>query len=180
MKPTDWGFEELTPALVDQMLKQKGWKPKEENPNSPEYNRYEILHGKSVWDIMPPGETTQGRLFILKAQQPLRIYDYAGGREGDLTDVDYHKTEIFRQAEAEGYDGIRINDFAQLHDWGNVGHNAIGIFQHAIPKLKWETIPAKHPALNRLNDQTPEWQEYQKRQQGPTQAWVRGNCKFAK
>lgn len=181
-KKTDgtlWGFEELTPAVVDQLMKEKGWKPVDDNERSPEYNRYEILHGPTINDIMPPGQTTQGRLFILRVQQPLRIYDYAGDREGDLTDVDYHKTDIFRQAEAEGYDGIRINDYAQLHDWGNVGHHAIGIFKASIPKLKWESIPAKHPTLNKLNDPTPEWQEYQKRQQGPTQAWVRGNCKFA-
>jgi len=173
-----WGFEELSPTVVDKLLKENGWQPKEDNLNSPEYNRYEILHGKSIDEIMPPEEIAQGRLFILKAQQPLKIYDYAGGREGDLMDVDYHKYDLFKLVESKGYDGIRINDFAQLHDWGNVGHQAIGIFKGSISKLKWQTIPAKHPTLNRLNDSTPEWSEYQKKQ-GPIQAWVQRNCKFA-
>lgn len=175
-----WGFEELTPAVVDQLLRQKGYKPKYNDGGDPAYNGYEIRHRNNMDEVMEPNEQAMGRLFILRAQQPLKIYDYAKGREGDLMEPDYHKLNMFRAAEAGGYDGIRINDFAQVENWGNVGHRAIGIFPKSISKLKWETIPAAHPKLDRLGDSTPEWQEYMKKQQPPTaQAWVRAHCKFA-
>lgn len=173
---TEWSFNELNSAVVDKLLKEKGWKPRNESKD-PDYSTYEILHGKTIHDVMPPGQIAKGRLFILRAQQPLKVYDYAGNREGDLMDVDYHKTNVFKAAQEAGYDGIRINDFAQVHDHGNVGHHAIGIFQGSIAKLKWETIPATHPKMkDAYETSTPEWDEYQKRQQ---QAWVRSNCKFA-
>lgn len=175
---SQWGFEELSVELVDKMLREHGWEPKDGgSKTSPDWNTYEFrIHDDK---ILPTGGKATGRLFILKTQQPLKIYNYAGGREGDLMDVDYHKIDLFRSVEQAGYDGIKINDFAQIDNWGNVGHQAIGIFAPSIPKLKWSTIPAQHPTLNKLNDSTPEWDAYQKSQQPPTQAWVRGNCKFA-
>jgi len=169
-----WGFEELSSAKVDQLLKEKGWQPKNKDTD-PEYAGYEIL--TKGFEPLPPGETTTGRLFILKSTQPLKIYDYAGGKEGDLMDVDYHKIDLFRLVEKAGYDGIKINDFAQLHEWGNVGHQAIGIFKKSIPKLKWETIPAKHPTMKTLQDTTPEWEEYKARQKQAS--WIKSICKFS-
>ena len=154
-----------TEDYADSKLKEIGYKPLEKD-YGPGYNKYEILF-RNVYEPFPPGETATGRLFVLKARQPLRIFNYAGNEEGDLMSPDYHRIDIFRAAEAKGYDGIRINDFAQVHDWGNIGHSSIGIFRKSIPKLEWETIPAKHPNYDesRKTKSTPEWDEYM-RQKG--------------
>ena len=173
---TPWDFKQITPETIDQLLKQKGFDLYQKG-SSPGYNVYEIKHGPGINDIMTPGERLQGKLFILKVQQPLRIYDYASGSSGDLMSPDYHRYDVFRAAEKAGYDGVRINDYAQVHNHGNVGHQAIGLFAGALPKLKWESIPASHPKMDSIFDTTPEWQAYKSRQR---QAWVRGNCKFAK
>jgi hypothetical protein len=94
--------------------------------------------------LMGPNEKLLGRIFILKALEPIKIYDhtFGGEREGDLLDLDYHKINIFRSAEREGYDGIKINDFAQSEIWGNLGHTSIGLFDSSLSKFRWVTIPA--------------------------------------
>lgn len=83
-----------------------------------------------------------GRLFILVPNQDLKIYDmtYGGSIEGDLTDLDYHKTDIFEKLNEKGYDGVKINDFAQSNDQGNFGHTSIGLFKRALSKVDKEII----------------------------------------
>lgn len=82
-------------------------------------------------------EHQPGTLLEFTPGRPLVIYDLTEGgtREGDLTDLDYHKHRTFRRCEAMGYDGVKINDFAQSRSHGNMGHTSIGIFRHAIPSL---------------------------------------------
>lgn len=167
---SEWEWKDnentLTPEVVDQLLKAKGYKPKNE-ASSPQWTTYEFR--TNVHELLPPNTKQMGRLFILKSQQPLRIYDYAAGREGDLMEVDYHKHDLFEAVKKAGYDGIKIHDFAQVEDWGNVGHESIGIFPNSVQKLKWESIPAQHPNYDefRKTRTTPEWAEYQKRTQQP-------------
>lgn len=78
--------------------------------------------------------SAQGRLLILTPQRDLKIIDttHGGTREGDLTDVDYHRHDWFEQAQERGYDGIKINDFAQSEDQGNFGHTSYGLFKDTL------------------------------------------------
>ena len=88
-----------------------------------------------------------GRLLVLTTKEPVRIFDYAGNRDGDLTDVDYHKISLFRKVEAAGYDGIRITDFAQMEEEGNIGHISFGIFPGSMKKFSIEVVNGvQHPA----------------------------------
>jgi hypothetical protein len=50
-------------------------------------------------------------------------------------DLHYHRHDWFEYAKNNGYDGIKICDFAQSALYGNVGHYSIGIFEHAIKDL---------------------------------------------
>jgi hypothetical protein len=88
-------------------------------------------------DRILPNEHQPGTLLAFTPGRSLVIYDMTegGSREGDLTDLDYHKVGTFRRLEAMGYDGVKINDFAQSRSHGNVGHTSIGIFRGAIPDL---------------------------------------------
>jgi hypothetical protein len=99
-------------------------------------------------EVMKQDEAMSGYLYIIEPTRDLKIYDYAKGRESDLTDLDYHKTKMFRNIEKDGYDGIRINDFAQSEDEGNFGHISIGLFENTIKDLKIiDKIEAKHNLL---------------------------------
>ena len=117
------------------------------------WQSFEIRHtysrgadGNLVDHVHAPGENLVGRLFIFTAVEPLKVYDYTygGEREGDLLNVDYHNISLFRKVEALGYDGIKINDFAQSKNWGNFGHTSIGLFNGTLEKLSWTTIPASN------------------------------------
>lgn len=102
-----------------------------------------------------------GRLFILKTQRDLNILDIA---EGDLLDLDYHRYGDFAKAVQEGFDGVKINDYAQSVDLGNVGHTAYGLFEHVVADLRWDVIPAIHREMESCFKSwefvSPEYQEY--------------------
>lgn len=91
----------------------------------------------------------EGKLLSLTLRRDFRIWDKTGGGaiEGDLMDVDYHQVGLFRTIESKGYDGIKINDFCQSEDYGNVGHTSIGLFKHALPDVSIATEPAHHELL---------------------------------
>lgn len=73
--------------------------------------------------------------------EAMRLYDASTG-ESDLTDLQYHRTELFRQLKGAGYDGVVIDDFCQSKTWGNVGHRSVGFFAPAIERLVLEVVPA--------------------------------------
>lgn len=91
--------------------------------------------------VVPADYRMPGSLLIVEGFEGMRFLNMATG-ESDLTAVQYHRLKTFRRAEADGYDGIVIDDFAQSKTWGNVGHLSIGFFAHAIPRLAITTIPA--------------------------------------
>jgi len=134
----------IEPEEVAELLEKAGFVPL--NPNSaPRWRQYEFLmHGMK--DYFPPGETATGRLFIVTVKHPLKIFDmtFSGEVEGDLMNPQYHKIGTFRKLEEKNFDGVKIADFAQIHNWGNTGHDSIGIFANSINKLSWKTISAKH------------------------------------
>lgn len=54
----------------------------------------------------------------------------------------HNNIDLFQKAEQAGYDGISIWDFAQSKQYGNVGHESIGIFPAGLAKLYTFAIPA--------------------------------------
>lgn len=88
-----------------------------------------------------------GKLYKLELLDDIKVYDLTvgGSVEGDLTDLDYNKITLFRNVVKSGYDAIKINDFAQMSEDGNVNHTSIGFFMNTISKLKVVEIKdAKH------------------------------------
>jgi hypothetical protein len=83
-----------------------------------------------------------GRLFVVEGIRQLRLLDLASGRDGDLGDPDHLKLELFRRAEAGGYDGIVIPDFVQSSNHGNVGHTSWGVFPRSLHRLRYAVIPS--------------------------------------
>ncbi len=111
-------------------LRDMGYEP--ESKGLDRYYKLKYNHD----DTIIPNEYVEGTLLTFEVTQPLRLYDFTEGgkREGDLTDLDYHKD--FGAAKQAGFDGVKINDFAQTDIEGNVGHTSIGIFGRALPKVK--------------------------------------------
>lgn len=138
--PLPSGWDHIpTEEEVIQRLGEAGYEPK----YPPDGYEIGLINDKP----MSPGAKTQGRLFTLTVQEPLKIYDTTAGgqREGDLMEPDYHRHDWFEAARKAGYDGIKITDFAQTDYWGNYGHDSIGLFQDALSKLSWEESEAMHP-----------------------------------
>jgi hypothetical protein len=85
-------------------------------------------------DLLPQSYRMAGQLWMLPKLE-YRWTDIANGKDSDLTDLDYHKTEIFRRAQRLGFDGMVINDFAQTDHWGNLGHVSYGLFESTLHRL---------------------------------------------
>lgn len=154
---------------VNNKLIEMGYKPTSIQSQSDSDYGWKLLYDNDT--IQPANYRSPGRLFVLKPKRDLKIYDTTsrGKREGDLTDVDYHKHSWFRKAEESGYDGIKITDFAQSIDQGNIGHHSIGLFRNTIKDLSIEEMPAIHRELEPYFQQktnfwsTPEYDKYKKR-----------------
>jgi hypothetical protein len=107
--------------------------------------KYKTENGKAT--LLPSEYRNKGNLYILTPKRDLRIFDYTRGHtEGDLTDVDYNKINLFRTVEENGYDGIQIHDFAQVESEGNFGHKSIGLFKNTISDLNVDILyNVEHP-----------------------------------
>jgi hypothetical protein len=116
--------------------------------------------------MLLPNEKMMGRLFILEVKEPLKIFDMTlGGEvESDIGNVQYHSTDIFEKAKNKGFDGVKINDFAQSKIWGNLGHLSIGLFESVTSKLNIKFIPASNYDWETDEDfeatTTPEYEAY--------------------
>ncbi len=137
--PKDWPtYGQLVERLVAM-----GYPP----PTETGFNAWIAAESHGGVDVfLPASHRVEGRLFLLpktdRDGNPLRLCDLTQGREGDLTDPDYHRLASFRRAEAKGYDGIVINDFCQSKDWGNVGHRSVGLFAKTLERMDWAVVPA--------------------------------------
>jgi 2'-5' RNA ligase len=120
---------------VKARLKEYGYEP-EKRGGEESYKLYVTL--KNGKEELLQNEYQQGTLLTFETLEPLRIFDMTEGgrREGDLMDPQYREYSKFEQLAKAGYDGVRIADFAQSEDQGNVGHDAIGLFQRALPKIR--------------------------------------------
>ena len=130
------------------ILKQLGYSPttKYGVPSDPDDSYFYVNYNDDM--TIKENKPSEGRLFTFIVKEPLKIYDITLGEtvEPDLMEKDYHKLDLFREAESKGYDGIKISDFAQHKTRGNVGHYSIGIFKDSIKKLKKEKVSvATHP-----------------------------------
>jgi len=96
------------------------------------------------FEFMPASYRMSGALYVLLPQEPLRLYDLAAGREGDLTALEYQKHEVFGKAAVAGFDGVRINDFMQSPSQGNYGHVSLGLLPAGIAKVTATPVPCTH------------------------------------
>lgn len=147
--------------LNDYIMGTLGYKPTGQNYD----NNYDWRLKLNGNEIMPADYQMKGKLFILIPDQDLNVYDmtYGGSIDGDLTDLDYHKTDFFDKLEQKGYDGVKINDFAQSNDQGNFGHTSIGLFKQALPKVHREVVQdVVHHDLEPLNRdyRSPEYKKH--------------------
>jgi len=97
-------------------------------------------------NILPADSRTVGKVLKVTCGRDFKIYNYAYGKESDLMDLDYHKIDMFRKMEEEGYDGIIINDFAQSDKYGNMDHKSVGFFKNSLKDLQIKQIRSQtHP-----------------------------------
>lgn len=145
---------------VNQHLMKLGYTPTDNGTDDNHSWKIHYDQGK----IQPATYRSKGRLLIVTPKRDLRIYDntLGGSTEGDLTDPEYHKIDLFRNAEKQGYDGIKINDFAQSNDWGNVNHTSIGLFKRTLKDLNFEETEAVHHDLSDVSKdwKTPEYKKF--------------------
>lgn len=139
-----------------------GYKPTNEDNNNNNHSWKLKMDGSK---IVPSNYQMKGKLFILIPDQDLKIYDmtHGGKVDGDLTDLDYHKLDLFEKMKSQGYDGVKINDFAQSSDQGNFGHTSIGLFKQGIGKVHREVVQdVAHHDLEPLNRdyRSPEYKKH--------------------
>ena len=134
---------------VNQKLKELGYEPSSVRSEFDKNYDWKLKNtsknGKTI--ILPASYRLQGRLLTIIPKRDLKILDMTLGSsiEGDLMDLDYHKIDVFKKAEELGYDGIKINDFAQIEGVGNYGHHSIGLFKNTLKDVNVSEQPAEHP-----------------------------------
>ncbi len=139
----------LKNEYVNRKLKQLGYKPN--GCESYDSNCYWELKIKFLNNgeerILPANFRESGRLLTIVPKRDLKIYDLTNGGklEGDLMEPDYHKTDLFRLAEKNGFDGVKINDFAQIEGVGNYGHTSIGLFKNTLKDVEIQEEHGYHP-----------------------------------
>lgn len=157
---------------INKLIRAKGYEPTMKNDEFGDYSwklKTKYRNGKSI--LLPANFREKGKLFIMKPMRDFKILDLRRSEEGDLSDVEYHNTEGFRAAEKAGYDGIYINDFAQIESEGNSGHTSIGVFNSSIKDLDVEVLAdVEHPDKSEIERmyKTKDWssKEYLKHKQG--------------
>ena len=98
--------------------------------------------------IMPADWRLPGRILVARPRRDLNLINMAQGRESDLTELDYHRHDWFEKADAEGYDGIVITDFAQHKGYGNVGHISYGLFKRGVAACEIKAVRDQlHPTI---------------------------------
>ena len=140
---------------VNQKLKELGYEPLEKGHDE----NYQWKLKESENHILPGDYRRKGKLYIIKPKRKMKLYDMAMGNEPDLTERQYHELDTFEWAMQNGYDGVKINDFAQTESHGNIGHTSYGFFKNAIKDLEMTAInDVVHP--KELNG--PHSEEYKK------------------
>lgn len=137
-------YDSVLEKLVALKLKALGYKSASDNYFHA-LNELVIRDGK----LLPADFRENGQLLKVVPKRDMRVYNYAHGREADLMNVDYHKIDLFRRLEKEGYDGIIINDFAQVEKRHNLSHVSVGFFKHAVKDLSIKKVRNQtHPHVH--------------------------------
>lgn len=121
---------------VNQKLKELGYEPLEKERDE----NYQWKLKESENQILPGDYRRKGQLYIIKPKRKMKLYDMAMNNEPDLTERQYHELDTFEWAMKNGYDGVKINDFAQTEMYGNMGHTSYGFFKDAIKDLDITSI----------------------------------------
>lgn len=157
----DAGFEPVTDIKLDNIGRVDSYRSRSQLPTYGEIAQYlgrlgyhpDRYGNFNHWlkehhcQIMPNDWRLPGRLFIIRQPDDIRNQSIATG-ESDLTEIQYHQYDHFKRCQIEGYDCVDIDDFAQVDDWGNVGHQTRGFFPKSIEKLDWFHIDAIHPTID--------------------------------
>lgn len=109
----------------------------------------------SIGRFLAPDEHLMGKLVVARTTRDLRLWRKASG-ESSLLDLQYNDIRGFRDAEANGLDGVLVDDFAQSHEWGNYGHLSVGLFRKTMRSLQIRSVPA-HYREPVDGQKTPEW-----------------------
>jgi hypothetical protein len=134
---------------VNNKLEELGYEPRREGGQD-ENHSWRLKVKRDV--ILPADFRDKGRLFILTPKEEITLYDFAGDREGDLMNLEYHRHDVFEMARKNGYDGIRINDFAQVESEGNFGHISYGLFKDTLKKFNIKVLGGvEHPTGDEIN-----------------------------
>ena len=124
-----------THGEMREYLRSLGYDPEEDFWINTEY-----VDGDEI--VRPKNYKMPGRLFIGHPQKPLNIFDTTEYLEGDESNPAYHMHDVFNLIKGKGYHGVKIPDFAQSKNWGNVHHESVGIFPEYVDHLNWDVIPA--------------------------------------
>ena len=118
-------------------------------------------------EFVPADFKMEGTLLIAIGKDQLQIKDLTGD-SGDLMDPTYNKIGLFENAKKEGYDGVRINDYAQSEMWGNLGHVSIGLFDAGVKKLQTQNMAASNFDWSEESPEpidTPEFSQWYQQQE---------------
>lgn len=116
---------------------------------------YDVSVGGTVWintrsrpdgtvEYLHSSYKEPGQLFVLLPNRPLKCYDWAQDRDPDLTELDYHRVDLFRKLDELGFDVVRIWDFAQSPVAGNVPHISFGFLSKGLEAVSVYSMPAVH------------------------------------
>lgn len=111
-----------------------------------------------AYRVMESDFSIDGSLFVVPFDPDWKLLDISTG-EGDLTAPSYNRLGLFRRAEAEGYDGIIIDDFAQTDLHGNVGHRSWGLFKRAAGAINPICLTARRQD-DCLSGSSVEWARF--------------------
>lgn len=142
--------KKLKSEYINKKLKKLGYEPTN-NVNTSNKQWLFLFDGG---ELLKPNTKAHGRLLTFTLKKDMIFYDLTNGgdSEGDLTDLDYNKIELFNKISKKGFDGVKINDFAQSDDYGNVGHTSYGFFDKSIKYLDIQEEYTQHPK-NPLRDE---------------------------
>ena len=140
---------------VTNKLKELGYTPENKGYKEDYSWRLKMDEGR----ILPADYRLKGKLFIVKLKRKMKFYDMAMDTEPDLTERQYHELGTFEWVMNKGFDGVKINDFAQTEKYGNMGHTSYGFFKNSMKDLDITSInDITHPA----EMTEPHSQEYKK------------------
>lgn len=154
VKYNNYNVKLLKNQYVNEKLRELGYSPDSSSGEDEDYlwNIKEDING----NVMSNDYRQTGRLYIIKLKRDMKIYDISTG-ESDEMELQYNSLDLFNKVEKMGYDGVKIDDFAQTESYGNVMHTSVGFFKSSFDGLDYsEFIPdVVHPKdpLQRHSDE---------------------------